>query len=192
MPASRSKSKPSAARTTCVALLRGINVGKAKRIAMADLRELVEGLGGTNVRTLLNSGNVVFEPGRLSATEMAAAIDRELQRQHGFSANVIVVTGADLKAIVRDNPLVKTATDPSRHLVAFVMERAALRKARSLLTTDWKPDVVAVGARAAYLWCATGILQSKLLDGFSRTMDRRVTTRNWATVLKLQALLGEK
>src|SRR5262245_28712003 len=114
--------------TTCIALLRGINVGRAKRISMGDLRALIERLGCTNVRTLLNSGNVVFDATRSDRSKIAAAIDVALQSSHGFSARVTIITADDLHAIVAENPLLEVALDPSRHLVAFVAEPAELDK----------------------------------------------------------------
>ncbi|HEY5809724.1 MAG TPA: DUF1697 domain-containing protein [Povalibacter sp.] len=191
MPVSQKKSRDSTSRSTCVALLRGINVGKAKRISMADLRALTENLGCSNVRTLLNSGNVVFEAGRLDPRKLAADIDQALQRHHGFSARVVVITATDLLSIIRDNPLLDVATNPSAHLVAFVTESRLLTKLRPLLDADWKPDALALGPRAAYLWCAQGILASKLIEAVARATGNSVTTRNWATVLKLQALIAE-
>src|SRR5262245_15947696 len=98
--------------TTCIAFLRGIHVGRAKRIAMADLRSLVERLGYTNVRTLLNSGNVLFDASHPDRKRIAAAIDVALQSSHGFSASVVVVTVPELDAIVAANPLLALATDP--------------------------------------------------------------------------------
>ncbi len=174
--------------TTCIALLRGINVGRAKRISMGDLRMLVERLGCTNVRTLLNSGNVVFDATRSDRSKLAAAIDVALQSSHGFSARVMIITVAELHAIVDDNPLLEVAVDPSRHLVGFVAAPAELDKAKALLKGTWKPEAVALGSNAAYLWCANGILDSKVLPALVRATAEAVTTRNWSTVLKLQAL----
>ncbi len=175
--------------TRCVALLRGINVGRAKRIAMSDLRALVEGLGYGGVRTLLNSGNVIFEAQRPNAPRIAASIAAAVHAAVGFSAQVVVVTQADLDAIVAANPLLQHADDASRLLVAFAASRAALAPADALLAQPWQPDAIAVRDRAAYLWCEQGLIESRLMQAFSRAMGDGVTTRNWATVLKLQAAL---
>jgi uncharacterized protein (DUF1697 family) len=176
--------------TTCIALLRGINVGTAKRVAMADLRALFEELGHAHVRTLLNSGNVVFEAARPDADNLSASIDKALQAKRGFSAAVIVMTAADLNAIIRADRLLKLAKDPAKHLVAFVARPAVLTEARALLERSWKPDAIAIGRKAAYLWCAKGIIKSELMKAFSRLTGDGATTRNWATVLKLQAMTG--
>jgi len=173
--------------TECIALLRGINVGRAKRIAMAQLRDLFVDLGHENVRTVLNSGNVLFRCGRANTGQLALAIQNAIADTCGFSASVTVITAANLAAIVRDNPLLRVVKDPSRHLVAFVAHPRALDPLRSMLEESWTPDALAIGAGAAYLWCAAGVLDSKLSQAFARRAGEAVTTRNWATVLKLHA-----
>lgn len=173
--------------TECVAFLRGINVGKAKRIAMADLRELFVELGHGKVRTVLNSGNVLFESNRPDTGNLALAIQKAVVATCGFSASVTVLTADNLAAIVSENPLLRIATDPSRHLVAFVGHARALVSLRPLLDESWKPDALAIGARAAYLWCAQGVLNSRLFQTFSRVTGDSVTTRNWSTVLKVHS-----
>jgi uncharacterized protein (DUF1697 family) len=171
----------------CIALLRGINVGRAKRIAMADLRALLEGLGATDVRTFLNSGNAVFDVAQPAAGELAPAIEAEIRRRFGFSAAVVVHTASQLKAIVAENPLERTGRDPARLLVAFVTTPATLRGAKPLLAERWAPEALALGSRAAYLWCAGGIAESRLMQAFARATGDAATARNWATVLKLHA-----
>jgi uncharacterized protein (DUF1697 family) len=174
-----------------VALLRGINVGRAKRVAMADLRGLVEAIGCREVKTLLNSGNVVFTSPRLGPAEVGARIEKGLVARTGVSARVTVLTGAELDAVVAGNPLGKTASDPSRFLVAVLRDPKDRAKLLPLSRQDWGGDVLAVGKRVAYLWCAGGILGSRLLEELGRALGDGVTTRNWTTVTKLQALAGQ-
>jgi uncharacterized protein (DUF1697 family) len=174
--------------TRCVALLRGINVGKAKRIAMADLRELIEGLGYSGVRTLLNSGNVVFDAPRADTAHIAVAIEKAIIERFGFGAAVVVVTAKELEAIVAADPLSKVAVNPSRYLVAFVTDVRRLADAKALSAQSWSPEALALGKGAAYLWCADGINESKLVLAFYRATRESATMRNWATVLKLLAI----
>jgi uncharacterized protein (DUF1697 family) len=174
----------------CIALLRGINVGRAKRIAMAQLRGLFVDLGHEDVRTLLNSGNVLFRCTRPNTGKLALTIQNAIADTCGFSAPVTVITAKDLAAIVRDNPLLRIAVDPAKHLVAFVAHPRSLGPLRSLMEESWAPDALAIGSQAAYLWCAAGVLDSKLSQMFARRAGETVTTRNWATVLKLQAALN--
>jgi uncharacterized protein (DUF1697 family) len=177
--------------TRCVALLRGINVGRAKRIVMSELRGVVQRLGFAGVRTLLNSGNVVFDAQPAQPTRSAASIAAALQDAFGFPVHVIVITQAELDAVVAGNPLLQRSTDSSRLAVAFAASRAALANARPLIAQRWEPDAIALADRAAYLWCARGILQSRLMQAFSRATGETVTVRNWATVLKLRAAMHE-
>ena len=171
----------------CIALIRGINVGVGKRVAMADLRDMIVDLGHTDVRTLLNSGNVVFNSKRPNVAKISSGIEAAIAANCGFSANVMVVTAQELDCIIDENPLLHIAKDPARHLVAFVGHAKHLEPLRPMLKEAWKPDALAITQRAAYLWCATGLLDSKMALAFSRKAGATVTTRNWATVLKLQA-----
>src|SRR5258708_24763196 len=173
--------------TECIALLRGINVGRAKRITMADLRGLFVGLGHKNVRTLLNSGNVLFQCTRHNTGKLALSIQNAIADTCGFSVPVTVVTATDLAAIIRENPLLPVAVDPAKYLVAFVAHPSSLDPLRPLLKDSWAPDALAIGSQAAYLWCAAGVIDSKLSQIFAPRPGETVTTPNLATLLKLHA-----
>jgi uncharacterized protein (DUF1697 family) len=135
-----------------IALLRGINVGRAKRIAMADLRSLLEGLGHTNVRTLLNSGNAVFHARAGSAAKIASAIERQIADLLNLQVAVVAVTASDLNTIVKDNPLSHhTSVDPSKFLVAFAKSAKALDAAKHMAAQAWEPEAFALGLEQARL-----------------------------------------
>jgi uncharacterized protein (DUF1697 family) len=141
-----------------IALWRGINVGKAKRLAMADLKALLGELGATDVKTLLNSGNAVFDSRKkIGADKIRAAVRERL----GVDAAVILKTASEWGAIAATHGMAE-ADDPSRLLVA--------------ITKD-----------AAYLWCGNGILESKAAARLLKRLGEAGTTRNWATVSKLNA-----
>ena len=166
-----------------VALWRGINVGKAKRLAMADLKAVLAGLGATGVQTLLNSGNAVFDsPRKLGADRIRAAVRESL----GVDAAVIVKTAAEWVAIAAAHGIAE-ASDDSRLLVALTADAASLKAVASLATEG--DERLVVTQHAAYLWCAHGILQSKAGVALLKQLGDSGTTRNWATVQKLQALL---
>ena len=173
---------------TFVALLRGINVGQAKRVPMADLRALLGELGYTGIATLLNSGNAVFRAAGGSATRHAEDIAKALSERLGVEAPVIVRSAADLAAIVADNRVTVHAAAHSRFLVAFVQDRGALSGLTAIEPLVVPPEQFVIGSKAAYLYCAAGILQSKAGAALLGKAGRAATTRNWATVLKLQAL----
>jgi uncharacterized protein (DUF1697 family) len=175
-----------------VALIRGINVGRAKRVSMAELRAVIEGLGYSDVRTLLNSGNVVFTTPRPSSGDAAGRIEKTIAGELGVSARVTLLSAADLAAAVTDNPLLKVAENPSRLLVAVLRNPADRKKLEPLTKQDWGDEVLAVGTRVAYLWCPDGVAASELVEAVNRVLGDAVTARNWATMLKLHALTTDQ
>jgi uncharacterized protein (DUF1697 family) len=174
-----------------VALLRGINVGRAKRIAMADLREVFESLGYDDVRTLLNSGNVVFTAKSGAPGTTAQRIETAISESLGVSSRVTVLSAAELLSAVTENPLLEVAVNHSRLLVTVLNDPADRLRLEPLARQTWGEDSLAIGTRVAYLWCATGILESKLNAAVSKALGDAATSRNWATVLKLHAMLNE-
>jgi uncharacterized protein (DUF1697 family) len=173
-------------RDTQIALLRGINVGRAKRVAMADLRALLEELGYEDVRTLRNSGNVVLS--RTAPDEPAARIEEALVERLGVSSRVTVLAAGELAEVVRENPLLDVADNPSRLQIAFLADPADRASLEPLLKRDWRPEALALGTRVAYLWCPNGQRQSALIKATNDLLGEGVTTRTWSTVLKLHAL----
>lgn len=171
------------------ALLRGINVGKAKRIAMADLRDLCTTLGYDNVKTLLNSGNVVFSAPRADA-KAAAKIEKAIEASHGFTARVVVVTAKQLDDIIDANPFAEAETNPSRFLVTVLYDHADRARLAALAKQDWGTERFALGAHAVYSWCADGILESPSFLALNKVLGNAGTNRNWATMKKLQAMMA--
>lgn len=165
-----------------IALWRGINVGKAKRLAMADLKTLLGELGATNVATLLNSGNAVFDSKRkLSADKIRAAVLDKL----GVDAAVILKTASEWAVIAAGHGIAE-ADDHSRLLVAITSNPQALEAAAGIVAASGERFVVR--AEAAYLWCGNGILESKAAVALLKKLGEAGTTRNWATVEKLNTL----
>jgi uncharacterized protein (DUF1697 family) len=176
---------------THVALLRGINVGKAKRVAMADLREIAAGLGLGDVATLLNSGNLVFSlPAKWKAAAAGERIEAAIAERTGVSSKVTVISANELATILAENPLGEIADNPSRLLVAVLASPADRERLLPLLDQDFAPESLAAGSRAAYLWMPAGVADSAAAKALDRALRDRQTSRNWATLLKLQALLA--
>lgn len=173
---------------TYIALLRGINVGKNKRIAMADLRELLGDLGYGDVKTLLQSGNAVFTA-RGDAAAIEARIREAIVERFGFDVAVIVRSASELAKVVAGNPIKMGERDGSKLHVAFLSAKPAAAKLRDVDPAELVPEEFAVAGREIYLWCKNGVLESKLFPLFS---DKRLgvtsTARNWNTVTKLLAL----
>ena len=174
-----------------IALLRGVNVGRAKRVAMADLRKLIEDLGYADVRSVLNSGNIVFSADEVDPGVAATAIEEGLVLKLGVPARVMVLAGEDLAAVLAENSLLPVATDHARLLV-FLLPNAAARDAVApLCERDWGEGALALGQRAAYVWCPDGILDSAAAAALGKQLGDATTSRNWNTLCKLYALCTE-
>lgn len=175
---------------TYVALLRGINVGKAKRVAMADLRATIESLGYGDVRTLLNSGNAVFTSKRVLKASAAEELRAALLKKTGVSSRFTLRSCDEFSAILEANPLLKVATDHTRLFAAFVAEADGMKRVKPLTVQSWNPEVVALGPGVLYIWCPNGLLESKALVAVGKALGDGVTVRNWATVTRLMTLAG--
>ncbi|MDP1568757.1 MAG: DUF1697 domain-containing protein [Vicinamibacterales bacterium] len=173
-----------------VALLRGINIGTAKRVAMSDLRTLVSSLGYTEAETLLNSGNVVFTAPAGVRGDPAPRIERAIATELQVSSRVTVLTAAELDAIIGGNPLLARMDNPSRMHVAVLFDTASETAVAPLLAADWGAEAMALGPRAVYVWCPAGVIDSAALKALGKAVRQAVTVRTWSTMLKLQARAG--
>jgi len=176
---------------TRVALLRGINVGTAKRVAMADLRALVESLGYGNVRTLLNSGNVVFTvPSRLRGNP-AARIETAIAKRLGVTTRVTMLSAKDIETAVQGNPLESVADNPSRLLLMVLTDRSTRTRLEPLRKQRWAPEAFALGERVAYLWLSNGVMDSPLWSAVTRVVGDGGTARNITTMTRILSLVNE-
>jgi len=175
---------------TYVALLRGVNnAGTARRVAMADIRALFERLGFRDVRTLLNSGNVVFSVPTERRSDVRARIEKALASRLGLTSPVIILSADEVATAVRDNPLSHVATNPSRLLVLVPQVPSDVGRLKPLLKERWAPEALALGSRVAYLWCAKGVAKSPIWAAVDRALERTGTARNIATLTKAVALV---
>src|SRR5205807_9860831 len=177
--------------TRSAAMLRGINVGGHRKIAMADLRALLSRLGFTDVATLLQSGNAVFHGHDGLPDELADRIERAIADEFKMSVRCMVRTGPELRAVIEDNPFADLATQGSKFLALFLSaspdaELLARYDPRSLA-----PSEVQLGDRVIYQWSPEGSLAAPNVHGFvEKNLRVAVTARNWNTVTKLDTLLG--
>jgi uncharacterized protein (DUF1697 family) len=164
-----------------IALLRGVNVGGNKRVEMAKLRSVVEELGYTDVRTYVNSGNVVYTGPKRSAKHL----ERALAEAFGFAVPVVLRTRDELAAVVEANPLREVATEPAKYLVVFCAEKPIV----TLDPQEFEPERFVVRGREVYLWLPNGIGRSELAKVLAnKPIGTNSTGRNWRTIEKLLAL----
>lgn len=172
-----------------VALLRGINVGNAKRVSMSALRECVEELGYTEVRTLLNSGNVVFSSAHGEPAQAARRIEQAMRDTLGVSARVMVLTAKQLSDIMATNPLEKYADNLSRMLVGILADVAYREKILEVAHAAWEPERIVLGkSLAVYMWMPEGVIKSRVNAAVGKALGDGITSRNWSTMAKLLAL----
>lgn len=173
-----------------VTLLRGVNVGKGKRVPMVGFKAMLERLGYTNVSTLLNSGNAVFTSSARSQRKHETAIAAALQEAMAVATPVIVKSATDWAAVLDASPINPPEAEHSKYLVAFAAEEEALLELKPLQELAQTPERFIVTNVAAFLHCPAGVLQSRIGEALLGKAGKRVTTRNWATVLKLSAQVG--
>jgi uncharacterized protein (DUF1697 family) len=176
---------------THIVLLRGINLGSRNRVPMAELRALLEDAGFENVRTYLQSGNVVLE-----SKARPEAVGRECERliaeRFGLDIAVVVRSRAQLAAVVERNPLGEVATNPKRYQVSFLAGKLAPDVTRTLEAAAVPPEQLAVHGREIYAWHPDGVARSKLWTKLAgRGLGVVATARNWTTVESLLALAGD-
>ena len=168
-----------------------MNLVRHSRVSMPALRDLLTELGYEDVRTYLQSGNVVLTspkaPARL-AKELEQAIADEL----GVTPRVVVRTRTELAAVVRRDPFGSVATDPKRYQVTFLSAKPRAAVVRELSSADFAPERVEISGREIYAWHPNGLQRSKLARALT---DERLgvvaTARNWNTVTKLLELADE-
>jgi uncharacterized protein (DUF1697 family) len=176
------------ASTRYVALLRGINVGKARQVDMPRLREVLTGLGIAAVRTHLRSGNVLLES-PLAESDLATELATAIEKEFGFDVPVVVRTGEEVAAVLAADPLGDVATDPSRYSVTFLPEVPAKDRVRALPPADEGEYVVR--GRELYLWLPAGMAASPMATWrWDKLLGVPGTNRNWNTVTKLAELAG--
>jgi uncharacterized protein (DUF1697 family) len=175
------------ASTRYVVLLRAINLGKTRRVAMPRLREILTDRGHGRVVTHLNSGNVLLDS-PLTEAELAADVGRAIESEFGFAVPVVLRTGAELAAVVAADPFGATATDPSRYSVTFLSEQPAADLVAALPPAE-DPGEYLVDGRELYLWLPDGIRDSPMaLWKWDRLLGTAGTNRNWNTVRRLAEL----
>jgi uncharacterized protein (DUF1697 family) len=158
---------------------------------MAKLRDVIEGAGFENVRTFLQSGNVLLSS-KTKPEQTARTCERLIEAELGLEIDVVVRTPADLARVVERNPLGKIAKDPKRYQVSFLAGTLPAATRRKLEDAREEPEQFVVSGREIYAWHPEGVARSKLwalLAG--RSLGVTATSRNWTTVTKLLALAAE-
>ncbi|MGB1249395.1 MAG: DUF1697 domain-containing protein [Candidatus Promineifilaceae bacterium] len=179
--------------TTYISLLRGINVGGHKKIKMADLRALYATLDVTNVRSYIQSGNVVFDSAEQNRQILASQIETAIEGAYGFYVPVLLRTADELAQLIEQNPLLSfTDGDGKNHYVLFLGNLLNETQLAKLGTSiEGKEQFVVLGD-AILIYYPNGAGRSKLSTNyFERKLGISGTMRNWRSVNKLLSMAGE-
>jgi uncharacterized protein (DUF1697 family) len=176
-----------------IALLRGINVGGQNRVAMSDLKALLESIGLTRVKSLLQSGNLVFESDGRKGADLEQLLEAETAKRLAVTPDYIIRTAGEWRTIISRNPFPKEAEADPSHLVVMCFKQTPSAKTVEALRLAIKGrEVVRTDGKQLYLVYPDGIGTSKLTNTvIEKHVGSRGTARNWNTVLKLAALVEE-
>ena len=159
---------------------------------MADLRELLSGLGFGDVRTHLQSGNVMFTSRSASTVKLARGIEKGIKDNLGLSVRCLVWSGDELRAVLAGNPFQREATDGSKVLVLFLSERPDPTLLEAHDPRELGRDQIRIGERVLYQWCPDGFLAAPNVGAFAeKHLKVTVTARNWNTVTRLGTMMDE-
>ncbi|KQX63305.1 DUF1697 domain-containing protein [Streptomyces sp. Root1310] len=174
--------------TTYAALLRGINVGGSRKVPMADLRTLLEGLGLGDVRTYLQSGQAVFSSAHGDEEHLAAELTAAIEKHFGFAVGVIVRDHAYLKAVADDCPFPAAELEAKQLHATYFSTPVEAERYAGIDRAAHLPEEFRLGDRVLYLYAPEGLGRSKLAEQLSKPRVNKgliATTRNWNTVVKL-------
>jgi uncharacterized protein (DUF1697 family) len=173
-----------------VALLRGINVGGKNKLPMADLAAIFSDLGATNVRTYIQSGNVLFAASPEAASGLPAAVAAAIEARLGLRVPVVLRSASELEAAIEANPFLAAGVSAEQLHVAFLADVPAAERVAALDAARSAPDAFEVRGREVYLHLPNGVARTKLTnDYFDRALATTSTVRNWKTVTTLASML---
>jgi uncharacterized protein (DUF1697 family) len=178
--------------TRCVALLRAVNVSGTKPVAMPALCTLLAGIGLSEVRSVLQSGNVVFSCSDAANAALEAKLETALAKSMGVQTEFFVRSAREWAAIIAGNPHPDAARDDPARLVLMTFKAApAAKDVATLRAAITGPETLTAAGKQAYIIYPDGQGESKLTNAvIQRKLGVTGTARNWNTVLKLAALLS--
>lgn len=172
--------------TVYVSMLRGVNVGASGRLRMESLRRVYESLGLKDVRTLLQSGNVLFRSAVTDRQGLAKRIVQEIERQLDLKIEVVLRTLAEFAGTVERGPVLSARADPSKLLVMFLADVPAPAAQAALMKAHKGPEMLELRGPEVYLYYPDGVGRSKLSGA---VLEDRLgvsgTARNWNTLTKM-------
>ena len=182
----------SSAITTLITLLRAVNLGRHKTLAMSDVRDFLSDLGFEDVRSVLQSGNLVFRSAGHMGSDLERLLEAEAEKRLNLQTDFYVRTAEQWRAVVARNPFPTEAErDPAHLVVMFFKGPPDQKDVKALQAAITGPEIIRADGKHAYIVYPAGIGRSRLtVDLIERKLRTSGTGRNWNTVLKLAAHVG--
>ena len=176
-----------------ISMLRGINVGAHKRMKMDQLRASFETLGFQQVKTYIQSGNVIFKTTKVSPALLSERIEKRIFADFRFPVSVLTRTADEMAKAIEDNPLVKKrGIDQEKLHVMFLSDAPAAAALTKLAALTAAPDQSCCLGKEIYLYLPNGTAESSLMKNqLDRVLSVVTTTRNWRTVNALHKMCQE-
>jgi len=176
-----------------ISFLRGINVGGHNKVPMEKLRELCKGLGCEQVKTFIQSGNVVFKAAKCDPASLSAKIEKKVAAEFGFPVAVVTRTAEELGKVIEGNPFMKECrAEPAKVHVAFLSEAPATETLNALRTKTSNDEQARCAGREVYLYYRNGMGKAKMTGAvIERVLGVKATARNWNTVTNLYEMAQE-
>jgi len=176
-----------------IILLRGINVGGKKKLKMADLRAMLEGMKFVNIQTYIQSGNVILEAEEMSNATLEQRIKTQLMETFSYDVPVLVLRVDELMYIFNNNPfLTKRNEDIAKLHVTILKEKPDIERVKAISEIEYKADEFEIVDKLVYLFCPDGYGRTKFVNNFFESkLKVQATTRNWKTIRKLVEMTND-
>jgi uncharacterized protein (DUF1697 family) len=176
---------------TYIVLLRGINVSGQKKIPMAELRALLAKAGLKNIKTYIQSGNVIFQSSETDKEKLATKIHNSIKSHFGFEVSILVLLPNELQQIFDDCPFPEKEKENSYFMMLYSAARKTLVNEISKLS--YPNETFLITNNCVYFYCATGYGKAKFSNNFfERKLKVTATARNYKTMVKLLSLSAEQ
>lgn len=172
-----------------IALFRGINVGGNSKLPMSELTEILEGLGAKDVKTYIQSGNVVFGMEDFDSSELAEKIALEVEKRSGFAPKVLILTAEDLERAIDENPFPVPEGDGSTLHFGFLASEPVDVNIEKITSLKTESEHYCLTPKVFYLYAPEGVGKSRLAAGAEKIIGVDMTDRNWNTVCKICELV---
>ena len=176
--------------TTYISILRGINVGGHRKIIMAELRKMYELLGFSQIKSYIQSGNVVFKTNqKMSSHELESLLEKSIKETFGHEVPVLIRTSEEWKMAIKTNPFFTKEANTDKLFITFLSQSPSTALKEELSSMDFSPDQLKIIDKCVYLYCERKYHETKMTHSIiERKLKVKATARNWKTIMKISAL----